>query len=96
MRLLLLLLLAAAAPVRGQVLPEPTAPRYVSSLLSQPERGDTAHQAAEPARQLRRSAEGGEARSAGAAQPSVRNFLYQILITAVSALVTALIWKAVF
>jgi hypothetical protein len=30
------------------------------------------------------------------AEPSGRDFLYQILLTAVSALVTALVWKAVF
>lgn len=30
------------------------------------------------------------------AEPSGRDFMYQILMTAVSALVTALVWKAVF
>lgn len=34
--------------------------------------------------------------SSAVAQPSTRHFLYQVLLAAVSALVTALIWKAVF
>lgn len=33
--------------------------------------------------------------SVAAAQPSARQFLYHVLLTAVSALVTALIWKAI-
>ena len=31
-----------------------------------------------------------------AAQPSAGNFLYQVLLAAVTALITALIWRAVF
>lgn len=31
-----------------------------------------------------------------AAQPTVRGFLYQVFLTAVTALVTALVWRAVF
>lgn len=96
--LLLLLLLVFAAPGRGQDRPgSAPLPREVP-LASQQERADTALPAGAELNRSVRLALVREERSpsVGAAQPSMRNFLYQILITAVSALVTALIWKAVF
>lgn len=96
MPLLLLLLLLAASSAQGQLPPAaPQAAPLVSGQLA----GDTAsaEAAAELFRQHRRPAlDRDGAAAAEAVQPSMRNFLYQILITAVSALVTALIWKAVF
>ena len=50
-----------------------------------------------------RPVEGGEAvetagtiSSSAAAEPTFRNFVYQVLVATVTALLTALIWKAVF
>jgi hypothetical protein len=37
-----------------------------------------------------------EAAEGSAAQPTVQGFLYHVFLTAVTALVTALVWRAVF
>lgn len=52
--------------------------------------GAVARRSVAPAASAKASAE------TAAAQPSMRNFLYQVFLAAVTALVTALIWKAVF
>lgn len=99
MRVLMLLLLMAPAPLWSQAAdadPEPgdaavqeqQEPRLVEGW----ERSTAT--SIEQAVPLRAEAE--RSASAAAAQPTMRGFLYQVFLTAVTALVTALIWKAVF
>lgn len=94
----MLLLLMAPAPLWSQAadpdpapvtaaVPEQQEPRLVEGAeLSTP----TSLHAA-PVR-----AEEEKPASEAAAQPTMRGFLYQVFLTAVTALITALIWKAVF
>lgn len=103
MRLLMLivpLVLALPAPLCGQSAePDPVQEEIVTSRLDEgapSERADPAMDGAAsesvPAPAVSRYSSG----STAAAQPTMRNFLYQVFLAAVTALVTALVWKAVF
>lgn len=99
MRVLMLLLLVLSAPLAGQE-PEPLAVAEESASL-EPEAPPATEIAmprtAEPSGETTPAPSIVESSTAAAAaQPTMRNFLYQIFLTAVTALITALIWKAVF
>ncbi len=97
MPVLLFLLLLAGAPVASQTPPRNAAGASgapVAATASAPE--DVAPASTGAMLRLER-AEAARASDAGtAAQPTVQGFLYHVFLTAVTALVTALIWRAVF
>ena len=92
--LLLVLLLAAPAAAHAQDTESPAeAPRGpLRSETSAPRLASVKPQL--PA--LREHSASARLGETARAEPSGRDFLYQIVLTAVSALVTALVWKAVF
>lgn len=91
--LLLLLLAAPAAHAQEAAAPAPSGPlRAEPSPVRQP----AVEIPALPGERQSSVAASRESQTAANAEPSGRDFMYQILMTAVSALITALIWKAVF
>jgi hypothetical protein len=94
MRIPFLLLLLLAAPAAHAQ--EATAPAAQGPLRAEPLRQSTVEIPALPGERQPAEATARDTRTAVKAEPSGRDFMYQILMTAVSALVTALIWKAVF
>ncbi len=94
MRMPVLLLLLLAAPAAHAQ--EAAAPTAHGPLRAEPSPLRTAEIPALPGERQSSEAAAPVARAAVKAEPSGREFIYQILMTAVSALVTALVWKAVF
>lgn len=98
MRVLILLLLIPSAGWT-QARPEPEVTSEPAAVQAQAAQPDTVRSgsAMQPVSTVAAAAERKrDAAAAEVAQPTMRNFLYQILLTAVTALITALIWKAVF
>jgi hypothetical protein len=93
MRVLLISLLLCASPAWGQSMPimVPPGQPVPAPPPTEPGAGDLAPAGEEP-----RLHAAEERAAAVAAQPTAQGFLYQVLLAAVTALVTALIWKAVF
>jgi hypothetical protein len=94
MRIAVLLLLLLAAPSAHAQ--EAAAPAAGGPLRAEPSPPRTVEIPALPGERQSSVAAAPEAQKAVKAEPSGRDFMYQILMTAVSALVTALVWKAVF
>lgn len=94
MRIAVLLLLLLAAPATHAQ--EAAAPAANGPLRAEPSPLRTVETPALPGERQSAVTAAPEARATVKAEPSGRDFMYQILMTAVSALVTALVWKAVF
>lgn len=96
MRIAVLLLLLLAAPAAHAQ--EATAPAAQGPMRAEPSppRQPAPEIPALPHERQSSVAASREVQTAVKAEPSGRDFMYQILMTAVSALVTALVWKAVF
>jgi hypothetical protein len=96
MRIAVLLLLLLAAPAAHAQ--EAAAPAAQGPLRTAPSplRQATIEIPALPGERQASEGTSREAARSVKAEPSGRDFMYQILMTAVSALITALIWKAVF
>lgn len=89
---LLLLLLAAPAAHAQEAAAAPTGPLRAEPSPARQSTPEIPRLSGE--RQI--SVAASRESRAAKAEPSGRDFMYQILMTAVSALVTALVWKAVF
>lgn len=97
MRLLMLLLLVVAAPLAGQEPGPPAVAEEPDVLEPEPVKENPMQRTVEVSDETRLAPSIIESDSeAAAAQPTMRNFLYQVLLAAVTALITALVWKAVF
>jgi hypothetical protein len=94
---LLLILLLLATPVAAQAPPtdRPDSPPVAAPMLHAVDDRWTPAPADATLRIEQRAAAHGNAADS-AAQPTVQGFLYHVFLTAVTALVTALIWRAVF
>jgi hypothetical protein len=97
MRIAVLLLLLLAAPAaHAQEAAAPAAQGLPLRTAPSPLRQAAIEIPALPGERQASEATSREAARSVKAEPSGRDFMYQILMTAVSALITALIWKAVF
>jgi hypothetical protein len=99
MRLLMLLLLALPAPLLGQAVEPDHSPEETVTLeMEAPEEAEApSARTGASIEEIHAAPSTMEAASSAvAAQPTMRNFLYQVFLAAVTALITALIWKAVF
>ena len=88
--MLLLLLLCAVPAVAQERAPAEAGAVQPTAALSAVRPLPPELRVAAPARVQNAATTG----AAAAAQPSVENFLYQVLLAAVTALVTALVWRA--
>jgi hypothetical protein len=94
--LLLLLILVPTVPLASQTATGdlPSSPA-VSAPLAAPDAPAATADHSAPSAPLVTLREA-EAAEGSAAQPTVQGFLYHVFLTAVTALVTALVWRAVF
>lgn len=99
MRLLIMLLLMAPAPLSSQsVDPHHVQEEPIALEEQEPPLADESARTGAKIFEYVESVRAVKAApaSSSAAQPTMGGFLYQVFLAAVTALVTALIWKAVF